>query len=264
MYGVGLVLTIACTIMTIASIALPRWASYSPTHTRKFSYGLHSRCSALSGECVPFPRSSDCAKDPSFCNAWRTVGFLTSFAVVVELCTLVSFIVIIGGGVQRRVAGWQVAVGVLSVGGVVEGGGMGIVAYLFTHDARFFHGWHLDLSFYLATLSWVLLLLTALGIATSALLLQPEGDYELIDPNDEYAPPDDRLLSRIAAWDNGWKGSNSSEEYSYQRNDDSDSIRSSVVGSVRRESDMSFKDRRDSSIGAGGGRRSVSVARSGR
>jgi hypothetical protein len=56
-----------------------------------------------------------------------------------------------------------------------------------------------------------------------------------------------RLLSRIAAWDNGWKGSNSSEEYSYQRDQDGMSDMSSIRG--RRESDMSsIKGPRDSSI----------------
>jgi hypothetical protein len=147
-YGVGLVLTLAgktrcayhtiyrgslsanttsATIMTIASIALPRWVSYSPAHHREYSYGLHSRCSAVTGTCVPFPRTSDCTKDPSFCNMWRTVGFLTSFGVVVELCAIVSFVVIISGGVQRRAQGWMVAVGVLSFSALVQCGGMAIV-----------------------------------------------------------------------------------------------------------------------------------------
>lgn len=50
-----------------------------------------------------------------------------SFAVVIELCTLVSFIVIIGGGVQRRIAGWQVASGLLLFSAVVQCAGMAIV-----------------------------------------------------------------------------------------------------------------------------------------
>jgi hypothetical protein len=65
-------------------------------------------------------------------------------------------------------------------------------AYLFRNDPRFLSGWSLDTSFHLATFSWIILLLTALGIAASALLLPIEGDYELIDPNDDYAAPDDR------------------------------------------------------------------------
>jgi hypothetical protein len=58
---------------------------------------------------------------------WRTVGFLTSFGVVVELCAIVSFVVIMSGGVQRRAAGWQVGVGVLSFSAIVQCAGMAIV-----------------------------------------------------------------------------------------------------------------------------------------
>ncbi|KAH7396552.1 hypothetical protein DE146DRAFT_678317 [Phaeosphaeria sp. MPI-PUGE-AT-0046c] len=232
--------------MTIASIAMPRWVSYIPDGERQISYGLHSRCSALDNTCVPFPRESDCLKDPSFCNMWRTVGFLISFAVVIELCTLVSFVVIVGGGVQRRAAGWQVASGVLIFSAVVQCAGMAIVAFLFDHDSRFWDGWHLDTCFHLVTASWSILILTSLGIIASAIYLPTEGDYELIV--DEHMEPDDRLLSRIAAWDNGWKGSNSSEEYSYQRDQDGMSDMSSIGG--RRVSGMSsIKGRRDSSVG---------------
>jgi lysylphosphatidylglycerol synthetase-like protein (DUF2156 family) len=134
---------------------------------------------------------ADCTKDPSFCNMWRTVGFLTSFGVVVELCAIVSFIVIISGGVQRRAAGWQVAVGVLSFSAIVQCAGMAIVAFLFDHDERFWKGWHLDLSWSLCTASWTILCLTSVGIAVSAFYLPAEGDYELI-PEEYYGPPDDR------------------------------------------------------------------------
>jgi len=190
-YGVGLILTITCTVMTIASIAVPRWISYSPNGEREYSYGLHSRCSAVTGTCVPFPRTTDCTKDPSFCNMWRTVGFLISFAVVVELCTLVSFIVIIGGGVQRRVAGWQVASGVLLFSAVVQCAGMAIVAFLYDHDSRFWDGWQLDTCFHLVTASWSILVITSFGIIASALYLPAEGDYELI-PDEFQGEPDDQ------------------------------------------------------------------------
>lgn len=252
--------------MTIASISMPRWVSYSPNGERQYSYGLHTRCSAVTGTCVPFPKSSDCTKDPSFCNMWRTVGFLTSFGVVVELCAIVSFIVIISGGVQRRAAGWQVAVGVLSLSAIVQCAGMAIVvccfslllrvscpwtlntntdmsqAFLFDHDERFWDGWHLDLSWSLCTASWTILILTSIGMAASAFYLPTEGDYELI-PEDHYGPPDDRLLSRISAWDNGFKGPGSGMQYSYQRDQDSMSdvvsiAASSIAASHRRESDV--------------------------
>ncbi|OAL52162.1 hypothetical protein IQ07DRAFT_562416 [Pyrenochaeta sp. DS3sAY3a] len=231
-YVVGLVLTIASTIMTIASIAMPRWVSYSPDGKREFSYGLHSRCLVAEGTCVPFPRTSDCTKDPSFCNMWRTVGFLISFGVVIELCTLVSFIVIISGGVQRRAAGWQVAVGVLTFSAVIQCAGMAIVAFLFDHDSRFWDGWNLDVSWSLCTTSWSVLLLTALGIAASAIYLPSEGDYDLILDQTQ-VEPDDQLLSRIAAWDNGYKGSDPGFQYSYQRDQDSMSDISAAPSSRR-------------------------------
>ncbi len=180
---------------------------------REFSYGLHSRCSVVTGTCVPFPHDADCKKDHAFCNMWRTVGFLISFGVVVELCTLVSFVVIIGGGVQRRAAGWQVAAGVLAFSAVVQCAGMAIVvclypqhifmllatlrtndnsqAFLFDHDSRFWDGWHLDVSWSLCTASWSILALTCLGIIASALYLPSEGDYELI-PDQAQVEPDDQ------------------------------------------------------------------------
>ncbi|RYN60766.1 hypothetical protein AA0114_g849 [Alternaria tenuissima] len=249
-YGVGLILTLACTIMTIASISMPRWVSYSPNGEREYSYGLHSRCSAVTGTCVPFPKMSDCTKDPSFCNMWRTVGFLTSFGVVVELCAIVSFIVIISGGVQRRAAGWQVAVGVLSFSAIVQCAGMAIVAFLFDNDDRFWKGWHLDLSWSLCTASWTILFLTSVGIAVSAFYLPVEGDYELI-PEEYYGPPDDRLFSRISAWDNGFKGPGEGMQYSYQRDQDSMSdvvsiAASSIAPSNRRESSVAPSNRRES------------------
>ncbi|KAF2130239.1 hypothetical protein P153DRAFT_365867 [Dothidotthia symphoricarpi CBS 119687] len=230
-YAVSLVFTIACTVMTIASIAMPRWVSYSPNGEREYSYGLHSRCSAVTGTCVPFPRDSDCAKDASFCNMWRTVGFLTSFGVVVELCTLVSFVVIMAGGVQRRVQGWGIVASVLLFSAFVQCAGMAIVAFLFDNDSRFWSGWHLDASWSLCTASWILLVLTSLGIAASSIYLPYEGDYEFI-PDQSQLEPDDRLLSRIAAWDNGYKGD--AHEYSYQRDQDAQSITSFVSEQSRR------------------------------
>ncbi|CAO2655963.1 Nn.00g047660.m01.CDS01 [Neocucurbitaria sp. VM-36] len=190
-YGVGLILTLASTIMTIASIAMPRWVSYSPDGKREFSYGLHRGCSVVSGKCTSFPTNRDCTKDPSFCNMWRTVGFLLSFGVVVELCALVSFVVIIAGGVQRRVAGWQVAAGVLAFSAVVQCAGMAIVAFLFDHDSRFWDGWYLDISWSLCTASWTILTLTCLAIVASAIYLPVEGDYELI-PDQSQVEPDDQ------------------------------------------------------------------------
>jgi formate hydrogenlyase subunit 3/multisubunit Na+/H+ antiporter MnhD subunit len=37
---------------------------------------------------------------------WRSVGFLMSFAVVIEGMTVAAFAVLLAGGKQRREAGW--------------------------------------------------------------------------------------------------------------------------------------------------------------
>ncbi|KAF2465542.1 uncharacterized protein BDR25DRAFT_84885 [Lindgomyces ingoldianus] len=180
-YSSGLFLTIACTAMTIASIVLPRWVSYSPKDKRELSYGLHTHCSSITGICKPFPQFEDCARDKwSFCSMWRTVGFLISFAVVVELCTLVTFFVIISGGVQRRSTGWTIPCSLLLFASIIQCAGMAIVSFLFDHDERFFDGWYLDNSWVLCTVSWSVLFLTSAGITASALYLPEEGGYELI------------------------------------------------------------------------------------
>ena len=153
------------TIMTIASIVKPRWVSFSPvsvflpTHSRlcsdgfllsthcatntsdqndqrENSMGLHKWCSAVEGYCRPFPRASDClASTGNFCHLWRTVGFLISFTVVVEFATLVSFSIIIAGGVQRRTAGWKVASSLLVLCAIIQCAGMAIVVRLLREDS---------------------------------------------------------------------------------------------------------------------------------
>ncbi|KAF2193816.1 hypothetical protein K469DRAFT_712648 [Zopfia rhizophila CBS 207.26] len=185
-YGFGLWLTVACTAMTVASIVMPRWLSYSPNDKREFSYGLHSRCSNVKGTCDRFPRFEDCEGDKwSFCSMWRTVGFLMSFAVVIELCTFVSFAVIIMGGVQRRSTGWKIVCSLLLLGGIVQCTAMALVSFLFDNDDRFFDGWYLDNSWILCTVSWSVLVITSVGIAATAIYLPEEGGYELI-PNYNY------------------------------------------------------------------------------
>lgn len=93
------------------------------------SYGLHSRYTNVPGqpEYAQFPSRQFCKTDESFCNMWRTVGFFISFDVAVELCTLVSFIVIMSGGVQRRAAGWQIVSTLLLFCSCVQCVGMSIV-----------------------------------------------------------------------------------------------------------------------------------------
>lgn len=51
---------------------------------------------------------------------WRSVGFLMSFAVVMEGMTLIAFVVMIAGGKQMRESGWKILSGFLILIGLVQ------------------------------------------------------------------------------------------------------------------------------------------------
>lgn len=103
-----------------------------------------------------------------------------SFAAVLDLVTLVAYMVIILGGRQKREVGWKVMVVLLMVVAVAQCASMAIVAYLFDNDDRFFVGWKLDTGFVLCTVSWSIAALSAGFIAISAYVFPSEGGYELI------------------------------------------------------------------------------------
>ena len=124
-------------------MALPDWVSYtSPTQTPNpghpskpihVSYGLHKRCSSLTGGCSPFPVYEDCHGDErSFCSMWRSVGFLMNFCVVFELATLVAFAVILLGGRDKREQGWKMLAGLLGLVMVCQIACMAIVVSVCT------------------------------------------------------------------------------------------------------------------------------------
>jgi len=58
---------------------------------------------------------------------WRSVGFLMSFAVVGEGGTLIAYIVVLGGGKQKRESGWKILSGMLFLVGVIQCTGMALV-----------------------------------------------------------------------------------------------------------------------------------------
>lgn len=103
-----------------------------------------------------------------------------SFAAVLELVTLVTFLVVVLGGKQKRETGWKVLAFMLMLVGVIQCAAMAIVAYLFDNDDRFFEGWRLDKGWILCTASWCIAVLSAGFIALSAFIFPPEGGYELI------------------------------------------------------------------------------------
>ncbi|KAH8893382.1 hypothetical protein GQ53DRAFT_763687 [Thozetella sp. PMI_491] len=187
-YSAALVAFVAATAMTLASIVMPDWVSYSVTastgHTVSRSIGLHKSCSSVADpECRHYPADSECTGDERyFCSMWRTTGFLMSFATVAELATIVGFLIIMSGGKLKREKGWRVLGGLLGVVAAIHFSAMAIVAYLFDNDEQFIvPGWRLDTSWILCLVSGSIAVLCALGLAISAFVLPPEDGYEFLD-----------------------------------------------------------------------------------
>jgi hypothetical protein len=192
--------------MTLAAIFIPDWITWTVDTDDGGHYtkviGLHRSCSSTTGRCIHYPQQEDClGSDRYFCSMWRSVGFMMSFTAVLELATLVAYVVVILGGKQKREGGWRVLAGMLLLIGLVQCASMAIVvcytieredlltdleqAYLFDNDERFFIGWKLDKSWILCTVSWSIAVLSAAFISLSAFVFPPEDGYELI-PSERY------------------------------------------------------------------------------
>ncbi|CZT06390.1 hypothetical protein WAI453_006215 [Rhynchosporium graminicola] len=184
-YSTALIAFVAATAMTFGAIFMPDWISYvvdapSGGHYTK-TIGLHRSCSSTDNTCVHFPTSQDChGSDRYFCSMWRSVGFLMSFAAVMELATIVTYVIVLGGGKQKRQSGWKLLSFMLVLVGIVQCAGMAIVAYLFDNDDRFFVGWKLGKSWIFCTVSWSIAVISAAFISLSAFVFPAEGGYELI------------------------------------------------------------------------------------
>jgi len=107
---------------------------------------------------------------------------MMNFAAVLEVVTLVAFLVIIAGGRQKRENGWKVLVGLLALVGLAQCFAMSTVSYLYDYDHQFSEqlGWGLDWGFTWCAFSWSISILLAIGVLLSAYLLPSEGGYELI------------------------------------------------------------------------------------
>lgn len=131
-----------------------------------------------------------------------------SMAVVLQLASLVAYIIVIAGGKQSRDKGWRMLVGLLGIVVALQAATMAIVvshcssqavssapggglehqstaanvtqAFLFDYDDRFFDGWKLDTSWILCTVSWSIMFISAAGLTSAAIYLPEEGGYELI------------------------------------------------------------------------------------
>lgn len=58
---------------------------------------------------------------------WKSVGFLMSFAVLIELATIVGYVIVLAGGKQSRDYGWKVICTMLLFIATVQCAGMSIV-----------------------------------------------------------------------------------------------------------------------------------------
>jgi len=125
-------LTPPATAMTLAAIFIPDWITWAVDtddggHFTR-TIGLHRACSSTTGKCVHYPQQEDCSgSDRYFCSMWRSVGFMMSFAAMLELATLVAYVVVILGGKQKREGGWKVLATMLLLVGVVQCASMAIV-----------------------------------------------------------------------------------------------------------------------------------------
>jgi hypothetical protein len=187
-YACALTAFVAATAMAVASIWIPHWVTYSVTtpggDTFEKHIGLHQSCSTLDNPpCRTFPPKDLCRDgERYFCSMWRTVGFMASFAVIICLACLVSFLVIMSGGKYKRETGWRFVGAMLTLVSVVELVIISIVAYLFDNDNQFaIPGWSLDASWYMSTFSACICLIAAGGITLSAYLLPPDDGYDFLD-----------------------------------------------------------------------------------
>jgi len=185
-YCAALVAFIATSALTLTSIIIPRWISYSadtPIGDMYISYGLHSRCTGMPHtHCEPFPRKEDCTHSDArfFCSMWRTVGFLMSLAMALQLVVIAAYVIVLSGGRQKREHGWKLLSILLLVNGMLQCAAMAIVSYLFDNDVRFFAGWRLDVSWILCTVSWSVGVILAGFLTISGVNTPNEGGYEAI------------------------------------------------------------------------------------
>ncbi|GES63459.1 hypothetical protein BO97DRAFT_426528 [Aspergillus terreus] len=202
-YCGSLIIFLASFGLTISAIAVPKWVSYhSDKPSFHYSYGLHRRCSSLTDTCESFPQNDDChGEDRYFCSMWRSVGFLMSFAVVLEGMALVAYVIVLSGGKRLRESGWKILSLLIILSAIVQAASMSIVvgpgfpdcaydlmgggvltvqAYLFDNEDRFFVGWRLDESWIYCTVSWCVSLFCAGALVFAAHTLPSEGGYELI------------------------------------------------------------------------------------
>ena len=127
----------------LVSIVTPDWVSfrtrtdYGTDLYRRI--GLHQSCTNLADpQCTTFPDAQLCTgEERSFCDMWRTIGFLANVSAIIHFAGLVALVVVIAGARYQRKRGWPVVSGLLGVAALAELVIVGVAAYLYDHDEQF-------------------------------------------------------------------------------------------------------------------------------
>ncbi|KAK3377815.1 hypothetical protein B0H63DRAFT_478047 [Podospora didyma] len=182
-YSAALVAFVAATVMTIASIIMPNWVSMQWTtdygNTLHDRIGLYQRCKSTGTleRCDPFPESLRYLAS-GHDRLWRTAELTMTLAAVIELASVVAFMVILAGGKARREKGWRVLGGLLAVVALLQLFALALVTYVFDYDDFFLvPGYRLDSPVFLVLFSVCIGFLSAFGLAVSAFVLPPEEGY---------------------------------------------------------------------------------------
>ncbi|KAK9453064.1 hypothetical protein V1511DRAFT_506437 [Dipodascopsis uninucleata] len=161
-YILSFAVTVLSTLLTSYAIASPHWL------TARFeidgqkvdvAYGLHEKCSSLTGKCVPFPDIECTTGDREFCNIWRTTSFMMWFSLVILGPTLISYVTLLFGSRQLRETGWKMVSILLSLVVFVQLVAMSVVVYMLNTDKNFqYESWRVGCSWAADTASWIIML----------------------------------------------------------------------------------------------------------
>ncbi|KAI6248395.1 hypothetical protein HI914_03670 [Erysiphe necator] len=180
-----MVIFLAVIVMTFIAMITPSWminTSKSGILSEvgmKQSIGLYSSCSST-GLCHSFPQYEDCKElNQQFCNKWRSIGFLMWIASIAYMTSLVGFIFVVLGGVQKWKRGWKFLSLSLLLGAAFECASISVMVNILKSE-DFFAEWSLGTSWIISTLSWIISVLLAAFIVISEFIFESEGDYELI------------------------------------------------------------------------------------
>ena len=141
---------------------------------------------------------------------WRSVGFLMSFAIVIEGMTLIVYIIILGGGKQKRESGWKVLAGLHVIVAALQVAAMAIIVSLIF--AHWWVGAYNPLNRHTSTITtiasslagnWILhgsiaLSVGAFSFSWPAVSAQRRYGYRSKADTNSY------LTTSLERWNNGW------------------------------------------------------------